>query len=58
MFVMAKLKGVMSNRELPAVQRPVKRKSLEVTFAVRLQGKPLSFTGFVGDRSATQKSCN
>ncbi len=58
MFVMAKMKALMSNSELPAVRRPVKRKSLEVTFALGLQGKPLTFTGLVGDRSATQKSCN
>ncbi len=56
---MAKLKAlVMSNSELPGVLRPVKRKSLEVTFALGLQGKPLTITGLVGDRSATQKSCN
>jgi hypothetical protein len=35
----------------------VKRKSLDVTFARALQGKPLT-RGALGERSATQKSCN
>ncbi len=41
----------------PAVRKSVKRKSLDVTFARSLQGNPLT-RGALGDRSATQKSCN
>ncbi len=41
----------------PAFRKSVKRKSLDVTFARSLQGNPLT-RGALGDRSATQKSCN